>query len=381
MRRSAAPTGQPGCQLRAELGGRDGQHRGVERRHRGHRGERTLEACWRLRLVTVARVRAAHHRRRADAARDDRAALAARRAGARPAARGRRASASPASRRTATKATERRRSARSAIGPDALRDRPEPGRCTCAYHHLVCGDWWDEDATSPTYNQFRHVACGRAPPFARRERGAVAIDASPTASSRSWNTTHTPPCPGSARRSSCTTTTGSATNGCISLPRPESAAAPALAAAGRDDPHRTCINRFCTAYYAGCTPPPSSAAPAMPARRRSTACSRTPALEPIALGSDSLAGQPAQALDPRLERLPACVRAERRGCGERRRRPLPLPRQRRGGRVRAARRHDRRRPLRRAPARRSRPRAGLVRRRRPAPGATACPSSTRRRAR
>jgi L,D-peptidoglycan transpeptidase YkuD (ErfK/YbiS/YcfS/YnhG family) len=34
------------------------------------------------------------------------------------------------------------------------------------YHRLVCGDWWDEDATSPTYNEFRHVACGRAPPFA-----------------------------------------------------------------------------------------------------------------------------------------------------------------------------------------------------------------------
>ncbi|HVW90568.1 MAG TPA: hypothetical protein VHC01_13985, partial [Gaiellaceae bacterium] len=34
------------------------------------------------------------------------------------------------------------------------------------YHRLVCGDWWDEDSSSPTYNEFRHVACGRAPPFA-----------------------------------------------------------------------------------------------------------------------------------------------------------------------------------------------------------------------
>jgi L,D-peptidoglycan transpeptidase YkuD (ErfK/YbiS/YcfS/YnhG family) len=33
------------------------------------------------------------------------------------------------------------------------------------YHRLVCGDWWDEDASSPTYNTFRHVGCGRAPPF------------------------------------------------------------------------------------------------------------------------------------------------------------------------------------------------------------------------
>jgi L,D-peptidoglycan transpeptidase YkuD (ErfK/YbiS/YcfS/YnhG family) len=33
------------------------------------------------------------------------------------------------------------------------------------YHRLACGDWWDEDPSSPTYNTFRHVACGRAPPF------------------------------------------------------------------------------------------------------------------------------------------------------------------------------------------------------------------------
>jgi L,D-peptidoglycan transpeptidase YkuD (ErfK/YbiS/YcfS/YnhG family) len=33
------------------------------------------------------------------------------------------------------------------------------------YHRLVCGDWWDEDARSPTYNTFRHVACGARPAF------------------------------------------------------------------------------------------------------------------------------------------------------------------------------------------------------------------------
>lgn len=33
------------------------------------------------------------------------------------------------------------------------------------YHRLVCGDWWDEDPASPTYNTFRHVRCGTAPPF------------------------------------------------------------------------------------------------------------------------------------------------------------------------------------------------------------------------
>jgi L,D-peptidoglycan transpeptidase YkuD (ErfK/YbiS/YcfS/YnhG family) len=33
------------------------------------------------------------------------------------------------------------------------------------YHRLVCGDWWDEDPTSPTYNTFRHEPCNRTPPF------------------------------------------------------------------------------------------------------------------------------------------------------------------------------------------------------------------------
>jgi L,D-peptidoglycan transpeptidase YkuD (ErfK/YbiS/YcfS/YnhG family) len=33
------------------------------------------------------------------------------------------------------------------------------------YHRLGCGDWWDEDPTSPTYNTFQHLACGVAPPF------------------------------------------------------------------------------------------------------------------------------------------------------------------------------------------------------------------------
>jgi L,D-peptidoglycan transpeptidase YkuD (ErfK/YbiS/YcfS/YnhG family) len=35
-----------------------------------------------------------------------------------------------------------------------------------AYHQLVCGDWWDEDPSSPTYNTFEHVPCGTTPAFA-----------------------------------------------------------------------------------------------------------------------------------------------------------------------------------------------------------------------
>jgi L,D-peptidoglycan transpeptidase YkuD (ErfK/YbiS/YcfS/YnhG family) len=33
------------------------------------------------------------------------------------------------------------------------------------YHRLRCGDWWDETGSSPTYNTFRHVACGARPSF------------------------------------------------------------------------------------------------------------------------------------------------------------------------------------------------------------------------
>jgi len=34
-----------------------------------------------------------------------------------------------------------------------------------AYHRLVCGDWWNEDSSSASYNTFQHVACGTQPPF------------------------------------------------------------------------------------------------------------------------------------------------------------------------------------------------------------------------
>jgi L,D-peptidoglycan transpeptidase YkuD (ErfK/YbiS/YcfS/YnhG family) len=42
----------------------------------------------------------------------------------------------------------------------------DPGGLHEPYHHLVCGDWWDEDPYSAQYNQFVHVACGVTPSFA-----------------------------------------------------------------------------------------------------------------------------------------------------------------------------------------------------------------------
>jgi L,D-peptidoglycan transpeptidase YkuD (ErfK/YbiS/YcfS/YnhG family) len=41
---------------------------------------------------------------------------------------------------------------------------PNPG-VKFAYHRLVCGDWWDEDSSSTTYNTFRHLACDAQPSF------------------------------------------------------------------------------------------------------------------------------------------------------------------------------------------------------------------------
>src|SRR5581483_2243037 len=50
------------------------------------------------------------------------------------------------------------------LGPTMYGVAPDPG-VRFRYHRLVCGDWWDGDPGSPTYNRFRHVACGTAPAF------------------------------------------------------------------------------------------------------------------------------------------------------------------------------------------------------------------------
>jgi L,D-peptidoglycan transpeptidase YkuD (ErfK/YbiS/YcfS/YnhG family) len=42
--------------------------------------------------------------------------------------------------------------------------QPNPG-VAFAYHHLVCGDWWDEQPSSTLYNHFVHVPCGTKPDF------------------------------------------------------------------------------------------------------------------------------------------------------------------------------------------------------------------------
>jgi L,D-peptidoglycan transpeptidase YkuD (ErfK/YbiS/YcfS/YnhG family) len=106
-----------------------------------------------------------------------------------------------------------------ALGPTVYGLDPNPG-VALGYHRLHCGDWWDEDSTSPGYNSFRHVACGTAPPFgggsealwratvAYREFAVVRYNVAPAV-------------PGRGSGIFLHDDTGQATNGCVSLPRPE----------------------------------------------------------------------------------------------------------------------------------------------------------------
>jgi L,D-peptidoglycan transpeptidase YkuD (ErfK/YbiS/YcfS/YnhG family) len=50
------------------------------------------------------------------------------------------------------------------IGATMYGNAPNPG-VRFRYRRLRCGDWWNEDPSSPTYNSFRHVTCGTKPPF------------------------------------------------------------------------------------------------------------------------------------------------------------------------------------------------------------------------
>ena len=52
------------------------------------------------------------------------------------------------------------------LGSTIFGNEPNPGGLHEAYHHLVCGDWWDEDPYSVLYNRFVHVNCDSTPAFA-----------------------------------------------------------------------------------------------------------------------------------------------------------------------------------------------------------------------
>jgi L,D-peptidoglycan transpeptidase YkuD (ErfK/YbiS/YcfS/YnhG family) len=103
------------------------------------------------------------------------------------------------------------------LGPVLYGLDSDPGTAF-RYHRLVCGDWWDEDPGSPTYNSFRHVACGARPSFRGRSEALwrvpiayrlfAVVDYNPARR------------PGRGSGIFLHVDTGHATNGCVSLPEP-----------------------------------------------------------------------------------------------------------------------------------------------------------------
>jgi L,D-peptidoglycan transpeptidase YkuD (ErfK/YbiS/YcfS/YnhG family) len=105
------------------------------------------------------------------------------------------------------------------IGPIAYGLDADPG-VHLRYHRLTCGDWWDEDPRSATYNTFRHLVCGVQPSF----RGGTEALWRATVAYREfavvdYNTR--PAIPGRGSAIFLHDDTGHATNGCVSLPRPD----------------------------------------------------------------------------------------------------------------------------------------------------------------
>lgn len=102
------------------------------------------------------------------------------------------------------------------LGPTVYGNAPNPGVHTY-YHRLVCGDWWDEDPTSPAYNTFQHVPCGSQPPFGGGSEALWTETAAyPSFLVVDYNVAPVVPHAGSAIFVHAST--GEPTAGCISLP-------------------------------------------------------------------------------------------------------------------------------------------------------------------
>jgi L,D-peptidoglycan transpeptidase YkuD (ErfK/YbiS/YcfS/YnhG family) len=103
------------------------------------------------------------------------------------------------------------------IGSTMYGNEQNPG-VRFRYRRVVCGDWWDEDPASPTYNTFQHVRCGRAPPFRVTSPGMWQDRrAYPYLAVVEFNMR--PIVPGRGSGIFLHAQTGGPTRGCISLPR------------------------------------------------------------------------------------------------------------------------------------------------------------------
>jgi L,D-peptidoglycan transpeptidase YkuD (ErfK/YbiS/YcfS/YnhG family) len=93
---------------------------------------------------------------------------------------------------------------------------PDPG-VRYRYRRIVCGDYWVEDPSSPSYNRFQHVPCGQPPPFrVSGERLWQATTAYRHFAVIGFNTS--PVVPGRGSGIFLHASTGGPTNGCVSLP-------------------------------------------------------------------------------------------------------------------------------------------------------------------
>ena len=101
------------------------------------------------------------------------------------------------------------------IGPVVYGNAPNPG-FRGSYHRLVCGDWWDEDPTSPAYNTFQHVPCGQSPPFGDSEALWTEGNYYPSFAVVEYNAHPVVPYAGSAIFVHADT--GTSTTGCVSIP-------------------------------------------------------------------------------------------------------------------------------------------------------------------
>jgi L,D-peptidoglycan transpeptidase YkuD (ErfK/YbiS/YcfS/YnhG family) len=103
--------------------------------------------------------------------------------------------------------------------PVAYGIAPDPG-VRFRYHRVVCGDWWDEDSASRTYNRFVHVRCGVQPSFGGDSEALwLARSAYRYFAVIAYN--EAPIVPGRGSAMFLHADTGSPTNGCVSLALPQ----------------------------------------------------------------------------------------------------------------------------------------------------------------
>ena len=103
------------------------------------------------------------------------------------------------------------------IGRVMYGNAPNPG-VSFRYRRLRCGDWWDEDPSSPTYNTFQHVRCGTRPPF-RTTTPGMWEERRAYAHLAVVEFNMNPVVPGRGSGIFLHAQTGGPTNGCISLRR------------------------------------------------------------------------------------------------------------------------------------------------------------------